>query len=169
MKRAFFGIVIVLCMLTQLSFVSASQKEYSPVVQNAETQTAYINQIVEKNGKIYIDADYIQWFEGEQANQKFREIEKDPDMTEAPDGYYIVNDDSKVRTLEVADDATVLMQIYNRTGNIDEADIVWNERIPLGKFVDILKDDSEWDLKDFPYHLIVKNGVVVQIVQQYIP
>jgi hypothetical protein len=156
-------------MLTQLSFVSASQKDYSPVVQNTETQTAYINQIVERNGKVTIDADNIQWFEGEQANQKFREIEKDPDMTEAPDGYYIVNDDTTVRTLEVADNATVLMQIYNRTGNIDEADIVWNEQITLGKFVDILKDDSEWDLKDFPYHLIVKNGVVVQIVQQYIP
>jgi len=169
MKRALLCFLLITALMTQLSFADGDPGEYKPVTRNADTRTAFLSSVTEKNGHVYLTADDIQWYEGEEANEKFREIERDPEMTEAPDGYYIVNEIEKYDTLEVADDAVVYMQIYNRTGNVEEADVVWNERIPLGKFVEQLQDANEMDLKAFPYHLVVQDGKVVQITQQFIP
>jgi hypothetical protein len=61
------------------------------------------------------------------------------------------------------------MQIYNRTGNIAEADIVWDERITIEKFIELINMEDDLQLKNFPYHLTVKDGEIVRIVQQYVP
>jgi hypothetical protein len=58
------------------------------------------------------------------------------------------------------------MQIYNRTGKPGEADIVWNEHIPLSKFIKIFAEDAI--LHEYPYHLTVKDGKVVKVIQQFI-
>jgi hypothetical protein len=152
-----------------LGYVEANNYEYTKVPQNSETRAAYIDTIYQQNGKIYVTADFIDWYEGEEANKKFREIEKDPEMTEAPDGYYIVNDDTQLQTFEVAADAEVLMQFYNRTGNLDEAGTKWNEEMTVAKFISLFSDDLEMNMKDFPYHLAIQNGHIVKITQQFIP
>jgi hypothetical protein len=152
-----------------LGYVEANNNEYTMVPRNPETRTAYIDAIYQQNGKIYVTVDFIDWYEGEEANKKFREIEQDPDMTEAPDGYYIVNDDTTLQTIEVAADAEVLMQFYNRTGNIDEAVTNWNEKVTVAKFISIFSNELETSIKDFPYHLAIQNGHIVKITQQFIP
>lgn len=152
-----------------LSNVEANHNEYTMVSRSQETHVAYIDSIYQMNGKIYVKADRMEWYEGEEANKVFREREQDPEVTEAPDGYYIVNDETVLETFEITDHAKVFMQIYNRTGNIEEATTEWNEQIDVAKFVSLFSDDSEMNMKAFPYHLTVENNQVVTITQQFIP
>ncbi|QYR19113.1 hypothetical protein KZ483_14130 [Paenibacillus sp. sptzw28] len=167
MRKTVLCFAVVFLFLTQLSF--ADDNEYHPVPKSPDTHPAFIDRIYTKNGHTYITADYIQWFEGEAANRMFREREKDADMNEAPDGYYIINDSKKLRTFEVDHNAVVLMQIYDRTGKAADDDIVWNERIDVAKFRSLFKKDGIWDMSDYPYHLTIENNRIVKIVQQYIP
>ncbi|WP_020617648.1 hypothetical protein [Paenibacillus daejeonensis] len=169
MKKPLLSALVVMIVLIQFGAASAKDDAYQPVEASPETHASYIESITQQDGKITLVADYIQWFEGEEANEQFRLHEQDPEMTEAPDGYYIVNEDETLTELEVAADAEVYMQIYNRTGVIEEADIIWNEQIDVETFVALIQDNEEWDLRDFPYHLTVKDDKIIKIVQQYIP
>ena len=47
----------------------------------------------QNNAFVVEQDDEIQWYEGKAANVQFRQHEQDAQMTDAPDGYYIVNDD----------------------------------------------------------------------------
>ncbi|WP_256758118.1 hypothetical protein [Cohnella sp. WQ 127256] len=168
-NKMLFSFVAVLFGFMSFGFIQANTNDYMPVPRDSDTHVAYIDQIYQKNGKIYLNADFIQWYEGEEANKVFREKEQDPEMTEAPDGYYIVNEDTQLQTLEVAADAKVFMQIYNRTGNVAEADIVWNEEISVAKLIEEMSEPSEMNLAEFPYHLEIHDNKVVKITQQYVP
>ncbi|TVX95317.1 hypothetical protein [Cohnella terricola] len=168
-NKMLVSFVAVLFGIMSFGFIRANIGEYTPVPADPNTHVAYIGQIYHENGGIYLDADFIEWYEGEQANEAFREHEPDADLTEAPDGYYIVNDDTATEKLAVSPDVKVFMQIYNRTGNIAEADTQWNERISLDRFLALLADNGGMDLRDYPYHLTIENGVITKIVQQFIP
>jgi hypothetical protein len=152
-----------------LGIVVANTNDYTVVPQTEETQATYIDSIQQKDGKTYITADFIEWYEGEEANVVFRERENDPEMTETPSGYYIVNDEMYLETFEIAEDAIILMQIYNRTGDVNEAETVWNEEITLAKFYEQMSDHSEMNLEIFPYHLEIHENKIVKITQQFIP
>lgn len=158
--------MMILCSLCA-GVTAASAVGYKQIVKKEVTHAAYIETISSNKDSIYVDADYIEWFEGEEADRVFKEREPDAGIDHTPDGYYIINDNDKIRKLKISPEAVVLMQIYNRTGNIMDADIVWNEQITLSKFIDLINSDES--LKDFPYHLVINDGVVVKIVQQYIP
>ncbi|ANE47626.1 hypothetical protein SY83_16545 [Paenibacillus swuensis] len=146
---------------------AATEEQYVPVKPSPNVHTAYIEQIPTQNGKAYVVADYIEWYEGASADRIFMQNEPDSGLDGAPDGYYIVNDNTKLRKLTISPNAEVIMQFYNRTGNIEDAEIVLNERISLTKFRKLMTTDET--VRDFPYHLVVKNGVVVKIIQQFIP
>jgi hypothetical protein len=152
-----------------LGYVEVNNNDYTTFPQSPDTHVAYIDSIYQVDGKLYVTADPMEWYEGEEANKVFREREHDPEMTEVPDGYYIVNDDTALETLEIADNAKVYMQIYNRTGNIVEATTVWNEPIDVAKFVSLFSVDSDMYVKGSPYHLTVENNQIVKITQQYVP
>lgn len=169
MQKVLLSLAVVLLGLLPFSFVEANYNDYTPVAQSSETHPAYIDKIYTQNGNTYIDADFIEWYEGEEANRVFREREQDPEMTEAPDGYYIVNDVSELQTFELSPDAEVIMQLYNRTGNVDEAEPVWNEKITVSKFISLFSPNEEMNMKDFPYHLVIENQKIVKITQQFIP
>lgn len=163
------SLAAVLLGFMSLGYVVANTNDYTVVPQTLETHAAYIDTIDQRNGKTYFTVDFIEWYEGEEANVKFREHEKDSEMTETPDGYYVVNDEMDLQTFEVSEDAQVLMQIYNRTGNIEEADTVWNEEISLDKLIEEMSDTSQMNLKEFPYHLVIHDGKIIKITQQFVP
>ncbi|MGF7033363.1 hypothetical protein J2T17_004287 [Paenibacillus mucilaginosus] len=146
----------------------ASSGGYLPVPPSPDTHPAYITGLTYgQDGGLNLTADYIQWFEGTEADRVFAEKEPDSGLSAAPNGYYIVNENPKLRTLPVHPDVQVLMQIYNRTGEPGGAGIQWNEEVSLQRFTEILK--AEPYLQEYPYHLVVKNGQVVRMIQQYIP
>ncbi|MUT68721.1 hypothetical protein [Paenibacillus sp. NEAU-GSW1] len=169
MKKMTMIAVAALAFFTSVSLVVAGSREYAPVVQTPSMKTVYVDRIAQESGRLQLVVDEIEWYEGDEAAAKFVEREQASDMDAPPDGYYIINDEHAVVSLPVAKDAVVLMQIYNRTGNAAEADIVWDEQISLTKFVDLFEAEDAIQLSNYPYHLTIENGVVTRIVQQYIP
>lgn len=169
MKKYTIAAVVVTACLTALSFALAGEREYIPVAKTADLETVYIESVEQRDHQYRLSVDQVDWYEGEEATRMFLEREGDAEMEGPPDGYYVINDDSTLKTMPIADDAVVLMQIYNRTGNIAEADIVWDEQITVEKFIELINMEDDLQLKNFPYHLTVKDGEIVRIVQQYVP
>ncbi|BFH64716.1 hypothetical protein [Paenibacillus azoreducens] len=163
-------IVALLGFITSASAIG-TEKEYTPVPTSEDTVTAFISSIHNDNGHLTIKADPIEWYEGAAADQKFKEREKEAfeELGGAPDNYYIVNDDQTLHTYEVAPDAQVLMQIYDHDGTYEGIQINWNEPVSLDKYVAIMNNNKLMDMKNFPYHLVIQDGKVVKIIQQYIP
>ena len=151
------------------STVLAKSEDVQDTTVQVQNETVYINDLTDLNGQLHIKADEIKWYEGEEANTVFVEQEPEAGIDYAPDGYYIVNEQEASETLKIADDATVTVQIYDRTGDVKDIDIEWNEEISLDKFAELYGDTTNMDMSVFPYHLTIENGEVTQIVQQYIP
>ncbi|WP_426451645.1 hypothetical protein ACP26L_06120 [Paenibacillus sp. S-38] len=159
---------LILSLLVPVAALASSGGGYTPVPPSPDTHPAYVTGLTyQEDGSLYLTADYIQWYEGAEADRVFTEKEPDSGLSTAPNGYYIVNDNPRLRSLPVHPDAQVLMQIYNRTGEPGGADIQWNEQVSLQRFTEILK--AEPYLQEYPYHLVVEKGQVVRIIQQYIP
>ncbi|MFC4812587.1 hypothetical protein [Paenibacillus sp. GCM10023250] len=170
MKRHVMGSALAaLGLLACMSTVSAVDNEYAPVKQTQDTIAVFIRGIDVKDGKETLQVDPIQWYEGKAADEQFLKAEPDSGLDGAPDGYYIVNEDETLETVEVDPQATVLMQIYDRTGSLVDATTEWNQSIPLAKFNAIYRNNGVLDVSDYPYHLTMKRGKVVKIVQQFIP
>ncbi|MFC5652326.1 hypothetical protein ACFPYJ_25080 [Paenibacillus solisilvae] len=170
MKRRAIGVsVAIIGLLAFISTAYAGSNGYEPVVKAPDTITAFINDIDHTNGKVTLQADDIEWYEGKEADKMFLEREPDSGLDGSPDGYYIINDDKRVKTLEVDPHAVVVMQIYDHTGNIYDITTEWDQAIPLAKFEAIYDKKDVLDVSEYPYHLTIKDGKVVKIVQQYIP
>ncbi|WP_172256865.1 hypothetical protein [Saccharibacillus deserti] len=169
-----FGYFPASSVVTPASAAPAEQTTgTSDETSTEQTYTIFINSVEkDANGVTQLETDRIGWYTGEAANKLF--LKENPDAAEemggAPDGYYIVNNDITEVKMPVAADAQVLMQIYDHTGSYEDMEINWNESIGLDKF-DAQYNNSLGllDLSAFPYHVTVKDGVIVKIVQQYIP
>ncbi|OMF38417.1 hypothetical protein BK133_02530 [Paenibacillus sp. FSL H8-0548] len=167
-KYTMIALVAIAC-LTAFSFAPTGGRDYVPVEQTPEMETGYIDRVQLKNDRYHLSVDQINWYEGSEATEKFLEREGSEELDGPPNDYYIINDDETLHDLVIAEDAEVLMQLYNRTGNVLEADIVWNESITVEKFVELINTEDDLDMKSFPYHLTVKDGEISRIVQQYVP
>jgi len=168
-NKSLISFVAALIGFMSIGIIQANESDYTPVPPDANTRVAYIGQIHAEQGTFSLDADFIDWYEGEAANEAFRRHEADSGMSEAPDGYYIVNEEIAMEKLAVKPDAKVFMQLYNRTGDLAEAETSWNEEIGLDRFLSLLEDGDGMNLRDYPYHLTIENGAVTKIVQQFIP
>ncbi|GGD66884.1 hypothetical protein [Paenibacillus nasutitermitis] len=169
-KLSFCAAVLVASLAFSITNANAvGNGRYEPVPQSTDMQTAFVNHIDYKDGKLLLTADYIQWLEGAAADEAFLKDEPDSGLDGAPDGYYVINSDPQLRTLELDPDAQIVMQIYDHSGLLDDLQPAWNETIPVSKFMAIYGDKHIVDLSSFPYHLTIQGGKVVRIVQQYIP
>ncbi|REE56273.1 hypothetical protein A8990_16610 [Paenibacillus taihuensis] len=173
MKRHALGITLTLLGLTAcISTASAySNSNYEPIARTPDTITVFIDGMNDHGGKLSLEADQIEWYEGKDADAAFAKHEPDSGLTSAPDGYYIVNDDDDaLKTLEVDPHAAVLMQIYDHD-SLYSTTTAWNKSIPLMKLESLFHegDGGQVDVSQFPYHLTLKDGKVVRIVQQFIP
>lgn len=162
-------VLLFLSLITTASTVGTRVEAYKG--DKEQNQTIYIHSIQSGNGIISIVADEINWYQGADADRIFteREPEAAAEIGGALDDYYIVNDSDTLTTYKVATNAEVTMQIYDRTGNIDDLDINWNEKITLEQFINQFNKTDIFDLSQFPYHVTIQDGVITSIVQQYVP
>jgi hypothetical protein len=136
---------------------------------SSELQTVFIHNLALTQGFPTITADEVLWFEGVEADKQFMLHEQDAGFEQAPDGYYIINDSPKLHTLEVSNNAVVLMQIYDHPGDDKAPEISANEKVSVPQFIKLFKQNEVLDMRDYPFHLTIENGKVVKIVQQFIP
>ncbi|WP_411346423.1 hypothetical protein ACE3MZ_10750 [Paenibacillus sp. WLX1005] len=149
---------------------SVYKDTYSSTTPADGTYTVFINDIKrDSNGQYNLTIDPINWYTGDEANKIFVKENPDSGLDGAPDGYYITNTDTTTYQYEAPTSAQVLMQIYDHTGNWEDIDINWNESITMSKLNAIFQKPDLLDPTVFPYHVTVKNGEIVKVVQQYIP
>lgn len=165
-------LVVVMSSLVTSSSGAADPKDNTarPVIRDEQELTVYIDQlnlIGDGGGELVVDP--IQWFSGEEAIAEFAKYEPDAGIDGPPDGYFIVNESELLLPLAVAKDAVVIMQVYDRTGDLGDIGIQWNEVISLSKLAGLINQTELLDVRDFPYHLTIEDGQVTKIVQQYIP
>ncbi|MGG3454171.1 hypothetical protein [Paenibacillus rhizolycopersici] len=134
-----------------------------------ETITVYLSAVDLGTDGGTLTGDPILWYQGEEASAIFAEREPDAGIDGPPDGYYIVNDTEETIAYPVSPNAEVRLQIYDRTGQPEDIEIVGDEAVSLQKFSELFRNTDLLDLSQFPYHLTLKDGQVVRIVQQYVP
>ncbi|MEK4996194.1 hypothetical protein BSK49_17015 [Paenibacillus odorifer] len=171
-KSAYVLPVVVLLFLSLITSASTiGTRVDAQDSDKTQHQTVYFHTIESDHGKLSGTTDEINWYQGADADRIF--AERDPEAAAeiggAPDSYYIVNDVDTLTTYPIADNATVTMQIFDHTGNMDDLDINWNESITLQQFMDQFNKTDVIDLSQFPYHITIQDGVITSIVQQYIP
>jgi hypothetical protein len=169
-KSILFGLILLVSTtLILLGFANAKGNSVQTAANITTTSTVFINNINETMGKSSLIADEIQWYEGEEANKQFRKHENDDEVQVAPDGYYIVNDKINLQLLPISSNVQIFMQIYDQPGVKGEPELIPNESISLKQFKALFNQMDSLDLRDYPFHLTIKNGEIVKIVQQFIP
>lgn len=149
---------------------SVYQNTYDETALADGTHTVFINEIKrDHDGRYDLTIDPINWYTGKAADEIFNKENPDSGLDGAPDDYYIVNNDITTYNYQAPADAEVLMQIYDHTGRWQDIDINWNESVSMSKLNAIFKKPDLLDPTVFPYHITVKNGEIVKVVQQYIP
>ncbi|ASA19924.1 hypothetical protein [Paenibacillus donghaensis] len=162
-------VLLFLSLITTASTVGTKANAQSGV--SAQQLTVYIQSLTSGDGSTALSADEIEWYQGAEATEVFaqREPEAAAEIGGPPDDYYIVNDSDSLTDYPVAATATVTLQIYDHTGNIEDLDINWNEQVTLEQFVKLFSQNEVFDLSQSPYHITVQDGQITSFVQQYTP
>ncbi|MBT2727415.1 hypothetical protein J7E63_10760 [Bacillus sp. ISL-75] len=156
----------VLMIFTLLILPSTFSQVYAKtgVTKHPKTvkATTYITSFKMVQGKWVGKFDYIQWYTGKAADREFlKDCKCRNVMDAAPDGYWIRNVNPKIRTFNISNNTQFVLQTRN------QYEIKWNEKVTRKQFFIFLKQRN----KDHqtPFHLVIKNGVVTKITEQYIP
>jgi len=148
-------------------FIEESNESTSQT-KDTEKQMGYIQKVYQKNGENYIDIDYIQYLGGEEGSKACVE---DGNCVESclqinrclPNGYYIRNQNDKIRTFIVVKDATIFLLDFSTEEQY--------KKISFGNLMNTF-NSSEKELlwfKQAPYSIELEEGIVTSILQRYIP
>jgi hypothetical protein len=153
------------------------------ITVDAEEQFGYIKSIYQQNGKWYLDIDYAVFFADSAADIEAASRAALADgkcgsfnaYNCAPGGFYIRNTNSQIRTFEVSPSARVVMAQWSHEadGNFKADDLSLDftgfAGIFSGKTVLTPEGGSASGFMGLPYWIVMDNGVVTEIRQQYIP
>jgi len=139
-------------------------------------QMGYIKSVYEENGKKYLKIDYIQWLQGEEGAEACVEDEGClPQCLEEnsclPNGYYVRNQNTKIRTFEISDSIMFDFTDLQSTGfELDNIPLT-SFTISFAEFKGIFSSsDTEQDwLRNSIYNIELQNGIVIKLWHQYQP
>ncbi len=118
-------------------------------------------------------ADVVEWFTGDEATAAAREDGVIGEGETVPNDFYIRNSDPSLVSIEVAPTAPVVLQ----TCFIDGPCVV-ETPVDLDQWARLLAEDAPGGLAEnwqwygggaLPYWLVLSDGVVVQVTEQYLP
>jgi hypothetical protein len=159
----------------QMRVNQLSQEEYN---SGDEHQLAFIKNVYEKSGEVYIDADYFQWLSHSDGSciipsdtsQSAPDSQKKPECN--PNGFLIVNDNPKIRTFKLSSD--VKIRLLEEFGNIPDLHTLtpqefMNGQNKFGKKFYVYAGQNYEEPYYIPFQLILKGGQVKFIHQIYVP
>ena len=141
-----------------------------PEVANPITEKAmgYIKTVYERNGKRYLDIDYVQWLTGDEAIKAMREdgkcsVDIYPDSTYCiPNGFYIQNQNPKIRTFKISKNAEITRVTAFDFSPSGKKVITYEE------FKNLFTAEDSY-FRNIPFHIEVVDDFVVKITERYIP
>lgn len=125
------------------------------LISTTEKAIGYIKNIYEKNGKNYLDINYIQWLNSEECKSK---------NIFAPNGFCILDQNTEIRTFEISNDVEIFMQTLSHAA---DGNYNLNEKINYKKFKNIFTTSQ--NQTNVPYNIELKNNIIIKITEQYIP
>ena len=125
-----------------------------------ETQFTFIKKATRSGSAATIVADYAQLLTGEAAAVA---ATAHGDESPPPNDYYIVNDNPKLRTLQVRSDATVKLTTKSDGTTVGPD----GYSVSLAKFVELYNGTTA--IRGAPYHITLTDGSVSAIAEQYTP
>jgi hypothetical protein len=142
------------------------------VVSSSERAIGYITAMYSEDDKKYLKIDYITFSTSTAADKAANESGFDTDSWGgAPDGYWIENINTKIRTFEIdpAVEISMASSKYLDVGTVIEGKGLV---IPYDVFYKLFNDPNNPDYmqdQKVPYWITLKGGMVVKIEQQYLP
>lgn len=125
----------------------------------------YVRRFYQKNGRYYVDIDYIQFLNGEAAVAAARrkgdaqeEVVQGDTVYSVFNDYYIVNDNPQVRTLPLDGEATFTFWRSGENGL---------ERFPASPAK--VQADVPKILFLSPFVVEIQRGIVTSLTEQYVP
>jgi len=152
---------------SQQAEVTETTKSEPAVRTKIEKALGYITKVYDKDGKRYLDIDYIQWLAGEEAKQAMVEdglCENEANCIVTND-YHIKNQNPKIRTFEISTEA----KIYAQTLDLETVGINWDQEITYERFKGLFAADVVERQQYIPYHISIGDEVIYEITEQYIP
>lgn len=147
---------------------ASKEEPIGQATTGTEKAMGYIKTVYESTGKRYLDIDYVQWLTGDEAIKAMREDGKcSPDVYPdtgqcIPNGFYIRNQNPKIRTFEISKD----VQISRATAfDYSPSGI---KSINYEEFKSLFTPKDSY-FRNLPFHIEVVNGLVMKITEQYIP
>ena len=130
----------------------------SPVLEDGQHFVYVTSASRLEDGTSEVEFDLAYFYVGERAEQEAAERED-----EAPNGYYIVNENARLRTLPLAQDVEVAYIPVDaccdlQPGNVD----AWLEAV-------LETNPTDYSGTDVPWWFTVEGGEITRIEQQYLP
>lgn len=128
-----------------------------------ENRHAYIKEVFINNSELFIKADYVDYFiddeaaEAEWRDKAYMIIDGDT-MTGITDGYYISNQNNKLRTFKIQEGISIeLIRTDNDVYNLDKKKV--GDELQIRTYIE----------KESLIILHIEEGIVVGIEEQFIP
>jgi len=137
-------------------------KAEDPAKPVTTRQLAFITKVVQ-GASPSLSADYANFLTGDEAAAAAAER---GDESPPPNDYYIVNDNRKLRTLKVAPRVKVQL-VSNADGTSDPSGYTADFETWANHFA--APSDENAAIRQAPYWLTLKGGVVVAIEEQFLP
>lgn len=119
-------------------------------------------------------ADYVEFLTGDEATTAAREDGALGDDEDLPGGFYLRNEDAELQTLDLGDPEVVVLQACFT----DDGPCVVEQAVDIDGWVELLTDPQLAEERfgwvwygggSAPYRLTLKDNVIVQISEQYLP
>ena len=151
----------------QAETTETSAEPVQKVVVADEKALGYITKVYDKDDKRYLDIDYIQWLTGEDAKKAMVEDGLCISISDCivTNDYHIKNQNPKIRTFEISAET----KIYMQTLDIETEGINWDQEITYDRFKGLFTTEVIERQQYIPYHISIKDGVIIEIAEQYIP
>ncbi len=139
-------------------------------------QFAFIKNVYEKSGNVYIDADYFRWLSINDGScitggtsQPASNVQKIPECN--PNGFLIVNDNPKIRTFKLS--PGVKVRLLEEFGNVPDLHTrspqeFMNGHNKFGEKLYVYAGENYKEPYYVPFLLILKGGKIIFIHQLYV-
>jgi hypothetical protein len=125
-----------------------------PTATVNESASGIIKSVYAKSGKNYLDIDYVEFVSG------------------GPNGVNMINNNSKIRTFEISDFTKLLVSSFcvdkNKCTGEEKQILTFDQFSNIFNIKDYSINNVNY-LKSNPWDIIVKDGVVVEISEHFMP
>jgi len=173
-----------------LNNVTPETPSPSPLIEESEAydptsgkRIGFISKVYDKNGKRFLDIDFIQWLtdsdengvqtlaaskacveDGDECSKEWCHLEEGlPCM---PNGFYIRNKDPKIMSFEISKNVDITVDTLTHRTN---GDFNSGQKISYQTFKNLFTENSKSYLKSALYWIQTTNNVVDEISEQYRP